>query len=349
MAILQNKPVFIPIYRRLFEDYRDAMLTHRLNPGDRIDSINKIIELHQVSRETAKTVLNMLEREGLIIQRAGKGSFVADLAPPRRIWAVVLPYYSVQYEDLISRLSQKAWAAGRQFHHFVDYNNYDEEIHLVGRLITERYEAVIVVPTLDESKTSDFYARLPTQGSVVVLLDHTMTGSWFAYVIQSYDLGVQRAIDHLLGRCATGIAFVRNDIWAGRNLVQEMMEETFKEVMAEKRPGREPLVVDHAGRVDAAFVRANDVGGIFCCDDSDAVRVIGSLKEQGVRVPGDMSLVSYGNTRLAHYFTPSITSIDPHNQEMAATVSNIVMAKLQGQSTAFSQYVVQPELVERET
>ena len=75
------------------------------------------------------------------------GSFVADLRPRRKLWAIVLPFYSAQYEDLVHALARQAWAMGRQLHHFVDYNNWEEERRLVGYLTRERYEAVVVVPT----------------------------------------------------------------------------------------------------------------------------------------------------------------------------------------------------------
>ena len=80
-----------PIYQRLFNAYRADILSHRLRPGQRIDSISQIQVEHGVARETAKRVLNLLAREGYIVQRRGKGSFVADLRPKERIWGLVFP------------------------------------------------------------------------------------------------------------------------------------------------------------------------------------------------------------------------------------------------------------------
>ena len=37
-------------------------------------------------------------------------------------------------------------------------------------------------------------------------------------------------------------------------------------------------------------------------------------------VPDEVNVVGYGNTHLSRYFTPAITSIDPHNDEMAAVL-----------------------------
>jgi DNA-binding LacI/PurR family transcriptional regulator len=346
---LTNNTPFVPVYRKLVDEYKDAIITRQFHPGDKIDSINEIQRKHQVSRETAKLVLKLLAKEGLIVQKVGKGSYVANLSPMKKLWGVILPFFSVQYQDLLYNLSRQAWSAGRQLHSFLDHDNWEEEIRLVGQLINERYEAVIIIPTLDESRTAPFYHGLSPRETHVVLIDHTMAGSAFSYVIGSYDLGVERGIRYLRGKKPKGnIVFVRNEVTLGRNLVQELMEETFKNTLADAGDNQ-PLIIDKVENVDADLVRNNKISGIFCCDDSDAIRVIGKLKTQGVIVGADFSLVSYGNTELARYFTPAITSIDPHNSEMAVKIAEILKQKIEEKATDFSQYVVSPELVVRET
>jgi len=336
---------FVPIYEQLARFYRDAIVANRLLPGDRVDSISQIQRRHRVSRETAKRVLNQLEAEGYIIQRVGKGSFVADLGPKLHRWGLILPFFSVQYEDLYTHLAQLAAPADREVVRYFDYNNWQEEIRLVELMQSERYEAVVIVPTLDESRTWEFYADLPPRGSRLILLDHTMSYQDFNFVIQSYDLGVVRAMDHLLNRKPGGVAFVANEGWTGRNMVLELMTETYRMTLMRRFPDCEPFIFERAAEVDAAELRARNVTGIVCCDDVSAIRAVGRLREQGVDVPGEMGVVSYGNTDLARYFTPALTSVDPHNEEMARQVAEF----LAGETAARVQYVVQPELIVRET
>jgi DNA-binding LacI/PurR family transcriptional regulator len=347
----QNAPKssFVPIYQQLIEHYREEILSFRLKPGERIDSINTIMRIHHVSRETAKTVLNALSKEGYIVQKPGKGSFVADLRPKKKIWAVILPFYSVQYEQLLMHLREQAWRMGRELNHFVDHNNWHEEIRLVGQCINEQYEAIVVIPTLDESETAPFYRSLPARQTCVTLVDHTMAGSFFRYAIQSYDLGVQRGMRYLIENTGKAIAFVRNETWAGRNMVAELMEETYSSLIALHRPAQKPVIIDHVSRVGAEFLKARDIGGLFCCDDSDAIRIIGRLKAEGKSAGEDFRLVSYGNTDLARYFTPAITSIDPKNDEMARQTTAILERTIAGEDTAYCQFVIQPELIVRQT
>jgi DNA-binding LacI/PurR family transcriptional regulator len=345
-----KKPkTFTPLYQHLFEHYRDAIIEQKLNPGQQIHSIHEIQQIHNVSRETAKLVLKMLARQGLIIQKPGKGSFVVDHRPTKALWGVIVPFYSIQYENLIEKISAHAARIGRTVRHFVDYNDWKRETRLVGTLLTEGYEAIIIVPTSDESYTAEFYRHLSPQGTYITLVDHTMAGSFFSYIIQSYDLGVERAVQYLLEKTDRTHTFVRNELWSGRNMVQELMEARFCQSIRSSSPRPDPLVADRVSQIDEEYITANDIGGIFCCDDTDALRIAGRLIRQGIAVGSDIHLVSYGNTDIAAFFTPAITSVDPHNDEMAERVSRIIENHIQGEDTSLCQYIVQPELIVRET
>jgi len=345
----QTLEPFAPIYEQLVARYREDIVQHRLQAGDRVDSIAEMQRRHGVARDTAKRVLNILETAGYIVQRPGKGSFVADLRPTQSVWGVVVPFFSVQYEDLLSRLTRLATPLGREVRRFYDYNNWEEEVRLVARMQQERYEAIIVIPTLDESRTWDFYSRLSPKDSPVVLLDHTMTYRDFTLVVQSYDLGVVRAMGYLLEKHPGGIAFVMNEGWSGRNMVLELMSETYKMVLRRRRPEGEPTILERASAIDVETLRLRGVTGIFCCDDVSAIQALGRLRQQGVPVPAEMSLVSYGNTDLARYFTPSITSVDPHNEEMVSRLIEVLYVERGNGLAVNKQHIVQPELVVRET
>ncbi|MBN2411730.1 GntR family transcriptional regulator [candidate division KSB1 bacterium] len=346
---METEQKFIPIYQQLYDFYKQAILTQEFPPGSRIDSINRIIGRFNVSRETAKMVLNKLAADKLILQKAGKGSFVADLGPRKAVWGVVVPFFSAQIDSLLTFLREFAFTAGKKMEHFIDYNNWQEEIRLVGTMIQQRYEAVIVVPTLDETKTADFYKHLVSGGTVVTLLDHTMAGSYFTYAIQSYDLGVKRAVQYLTDTNNGNLTFIKNGIWAGRNMVQELMEGTFKNFVEQETPDRKAFVLDNVQTVTPEFLTQNNITGIFCSDDADAIRIIGRLLQWHSRIPDDISVISYGNTDLAKYFTPKITSIDSHCRELAEKTADIIRQHLNGQDVRYSQYVIQPDLIIRDT
>ncbi len=337
-----------PIHQKLFDEYREAIVAKTLMPGARIHSLSEIQKKHRVSRETAKLVLRRLKAQGYIVQRRGKGSFVAGVDKRRKAWLVVLPFYSAQYEELLQQLARKAAEAGRELSHILDHNRWDEEIRVVGSAIREGYEAVIVIPTLDEARTAPFYARLSPGETFVALIDHTLTGSYFPYVIQSYDLGIQRGMQHLIDLGCRRIALVKNSLWSRDNRLQNLIEETFGEIAA-GLGSKDALVFEGPSNFSREQIDSRRIDGIFCLDDADAIRLIGRLRAEGIRFPEDIRLVSYGNTELARYFTPAITSVDPHNEAMALQAAEILARHLRGEDTKLLQFVVQPDIVVRTT
>jgi DNA-binding LacI/PurR family transcriptional regulator len=338
---------FIPMYKRLFDLYRNKIITQEVKPGHQIDSINRIMQKHDVSRETSKLVLKMLADEKLIISRMGKGSFVAPITTTKKIWGMIIPFYSSNLEQLIDHLSLEARQRGRQLSYFIGYNNPAEEERLVGSMIMEGYEAVIVVPNNDESLTAEFYRKLFFGHTCVMLVDNTMSGSYFRYVIQSYDLGVKRAIDYLVSKSSRNLLLVKNDSWKGRNLLYEFMEQTFTNIICTSFPERKVFVISEMQEVSEDYIHSNAIGGILCCADTDAVRIIGRLKKYNFTFPGEIALVSYGNTELTEFFNPAITVIDCMYADMAAQTARLIDNR--ENASPLEQYVILPHLIVRDT
>ena len=132
-------------------------------------------------------------------------------------------------------------------------------------------------------------------------------------------------------------------------MVLELMRETYHEIMRRKRPNFAPEILPRASALSVPKLKDQGITGLFCCDDISAIQAIGHLREQGARVPEDFNVVSYGNTDIGRFFTPPISSIDPHRAEMAAVLARLLSGEDTEVLAALRQYVVQPDLVVRGT
>ncbi len=338
---------FIPVYKRLTDFYRDKIIRQELPPEARIDSINKIISRHEVSRETAKLVLKNLVDEGLALSIPGKGTFVTSTKTIKKEWGIVIPFYSSNLEELINHLNLEAHKRGRKVNFYLDYNTPEEEIRLVGSMIKEGFEAIIIVPNFDESLTAEFYRNLNQWGTKIILTDNTMAGSYFNYVIQSYDLGVKRAFDYLKTKNNKNILFVKDETWRGKNLVYDLMEQTLRGLVEKDTHSMELFVISRVKDLYKEIVLNNNIGGILTCNDIDSIRITGRLKRWEISIPEDVSVISYGNTELTEFFKPSITSIDCHYEEMASRTASLIYNS--NNKNERIQHVIQPELIIRET
>jgi GntR family transcriptional regulator len=89
----------LPVYRRIADELRAAILDGSYQPGDQLPGENQLMETYKVARATARQGLSVLINEGLAVPRAGAGVFVREFRPVIR--------------DGIARLGSSTWAAGR--------------------------------------------------------------------------------------------------------------------------------------------------------------------------------------------------------------------------------------------
>ena len=78
MNILIRTAGGVPIYEQSFTQLRDEICSGALPPGEALPSIRSLARDLRVSVITTKRAYEELERAGLVVTVAGKGSFVAE-------------------------------------------------------------------------------------------------------------------------------------------------------------------------------------------------------------------------------------------------------------------------------
>ncbi|PZA21570.1 LacI family transcriptional regulator [Modestobacter versicolor] len=105
-----------------------------------------------------------------------------------------------------------------------------------------------------------------------------------------------------------------------------------------------------AGRQLAARVRAGRRSGepvtaVFVANDQMALGVINALHDEGLSVPGDVSVVGFDDVPEAAYYTPPLTTVRQDFAELGRRGVQSVLARLRGE--AFHAEPVMPQLVVR--
>lgn len=74
----------IPIYLQLKEEVKKAFLKGFFSPGEKLPSVREIALFLKVNPNTVARAYQELEREGYVISRAGKGTFLKKEKPKRK-------------------------------------------------------------------------------------------------------------------------------------------------------------------------------------------------------------------------------------------------------------------------
>ena len=86
---------------------------------------------------------------------------------------------------------------------------------------------------------------------------------------------------------------------------------------------------------------------IIASNDQMALAALEVIRERGLRVPDDVSLVSFDNTPIARFATPPLTAIDQPIAETTARAAHMLIAASKGEALPEEPIVVRGRLVKR--
>lgn len=87
--------------------------------------------------------------------------------------------------------------------------------------------------------------------------------------------------------------------------------------------------------------------GIATANEPIAMGVIRYLYEQRVRIPDDISLVSYEDSILGGYATPALTTINIHKEQMGTIAAKLLLKRIEQPDRPLETHNVEPDLVIR--
>jgi LacI family transcriptional regulator len=158
-------------------------------------------------------------------------------------------------------------------------------------------------------------------GVKVVLVNRTMEHAPVAAVTGDEHVGIGLAVEHLVGLGHRAIAYVGGDADASTGLGRY---DAFVSRLREEGVPLDPDLVAHAEHFHeepgaAAFAGLLDRGkrftAVVAANDRLALGCYDVLRERGLRIPADVSVIGYNDIQFADKFDPPLTTIRvPHHQ-----------------------------------
>lgn len=88
---------------------------------------------------------------------------------------------------------------------------------------------------------------------------------------------------------------------------------------------------------------------VFALSNNITLGVLKALREAGLRIPADISLVSFDNYAYMDYMEPPITRVSQPVEDMAMLATKILFDRIEGYSPGVSQLRLSPTLINRES
>jgi len=100
----------------------------------------------------------------------------------------------------------------------------------------------------------------------------------------------------------------------------------------------------------ALLASAEPFTALFAFNDISAMGAIRALRESGLRVPEDVSVVGFDDIQSAGYHNPGLTTVRQPLREMGRTAAELLLKRInRPQADRQDQHIVEPELVVRES
>lgn len=296
----------------LADNIRDEIASLRSSTAVRIPSERDIAAMFQASRVSVRAALKVLMAEGLLFQKQGSGTFIKpkplldvihlSLSPELRSGD---PFYSMFMTELSQWLAEDGIAL-RMVTAAHTPKNESSPLIIVGTfdnasidLFMKSYRAIVAVQSYPSAAVSQVHYDDAAIGSAACRELTERGHKRIAHIAGPKRFAASRARrDGFLDACGTyGIA---------------------------------PVIIDakmnyHGGYETARTLmdtrRSEKTTGVFCANDAMACGLIAGLKENGVRIPGDIAVIGCDDIPMAAEITPALAtfSLDP-KELLAETV-----------------------------
>ena len=308
---------------------RQLIKERNLKTGDALPSERKLSELYACNHLTIRKALRLLENEKLIHKIPSKGNYVGHRSaatPTKGLLGFIFPDDEIFYYKIFSALENKFSELNLHPVVHLTHNLKDKEEKILDFLEDCRANALIAVPN---AQCLESYRKLtvPTLFFDLYLKELTVP-----YVITDDYQGATSATECLLSLGHRKIAYISGTYDFTSKLRRQGYLDTLAknnislpdEYMKCQEPTREWGY--YAAR--ELFNSSDAPTAIFCSNDTIAAGVFRYLTSQKISVPGECSIISFGNTPIAEDL--NLASVSQNSSKIIDALNSNLQIILKG-------------------
>lgn len=227
----------------------------------------------------------------------------------------------------IDGAQQTAWSAGYLLQLATSHNDHGYEEDILARWLDEGVAGVIYGSILTRKVSPPNLLR---STNAVLLNCYTDTGEYTS-IVPAETMGGFIATESLINAGCTRIAYIGGEDWM--------------EAAHDRQQGyRNALSSHHLERVDSLIKPGNFLpsggykatrellsedlipDGIFCANDLMAIGAYEAIKEAGLRIPEDISVVGYDDQEVAAHLNPPLSTVLLPHREMGQWAVDLILS-----------------------
>ena len=320
-------------------------------------TIRDVAKAAGVSTATVSNVLNKTGKAGagthrLVLSTVKRLGYVPDVharnlasQSRRTLGIIVSDIENPFFPEVVNGFEMRARQLG--YDAIFSDTNYDPRRtrDAGARMMEHKVRGVAIM-------TSEISARLVQELArrkiAVTFLDLAPIRGYMSNLRIDYASGVEQIVRYLHRNGHRRIAFVAGRPGLQSNALRlEAYERCMHDLGLEPGPVL-PGNLRFEGGLDAGMMIArmsSKPTAIMAINDLTAVGVIKGLLRSGLRVPQDLSVTGFDNTRLAEYVNPSLTTVDVHRETLGRMAADALHELSSSQNPQGKEYHIGAELV----
>jgi DNA-binding LacI/PurR family transcriptional regulator len=283
-----------------------------------------------VNPQTRALIQRIAEEKGYTVSAVARG-----LATNRTgtIGVVVTTIADPFAGEVVSGLEELALS-----HHYsmilaAGHADPDRELLAVHSLQERRVDGILIMA----SRIGALYLQMLSKLKVPIVLINSHHHGEFIYSVRIDNVGGAR----LATRYLADLGHTRIGYIGDRFGYQSDMErfQGYQEILQEAGAGFDPELVAHGdGSPDGGMQAMHRLltlsdrpTAVFCYNDREAFGAMRAIREHGLRVPADVSLVGFDDLFLSPFTDPPLTTIRQPKREMGLLAGEILLKLLGGE------------------
>lgn len=323
-----------PKYLQIVESVRQSIEAGRYRNGVRLPSETELVRRFGVSRMTVVKAMRQLQQEGLLVRRAGSGTYATEAAAGQKpVFGLIIPDLGQTeiFEPICQGMSASPNAAG----HSLSWGHSagrgadkeDEAQRLCQQYIEQRVSGVFFAPIEFGPRHDQVNRRvlkaLKTARIPVVLLDRCVLEFPARSEYDLVCLDNRRAgyimTDHLLKQGAKRVAFlaVEGSAETVDDRIAGYREALFAQGLAVERE-----MVVRGDPSDTTLISgvlaAQRIDAFLCANDRTAAQLMQTVLGLGLKVPQDVRIAGIDDVRYAELLPVPLTTLHQPCMEIGA-------------------------------
>ena len=342
------------IHEPLHSRVRQLLRRHLLNDfedGARFYSERELVKLLEVSQLTVRRAMVDLASEGYLVPSSRRGFFVKKNVPTRHVGVFVPAYRPVLSLERVENLAHVCREEGIEMHlyHLQPHDKAEAALKMIRNPASDER---IILLGLPEQLSTEMADKLGSHGYSFIFSSEILSDYPGKSVGLNEEVGIDLILDHLIKLGHRRMLFLINE---PLELITTRVRATIIQARLQSLGYPETSLVscgtkNWGNSFDAAYAKTGEIlarrpwpTAICPLSGVGAWAVMRYCFEKGIRIPQDISLVSYDPLPGNDLLPVALTTLSRSESEMAREMVTLLWSN----TTEQSRTLIKPTLIAR--